>query len=306
MKRTFFLTVCLLFVILAGAQKLFVGTYNVRNLNKGDIKNGNGWAVRRGALCDMINFEHPDIFGTQEALNQQLNDMRDLLDGYDYIGVGREDGKTGGEYSAVFYRKDKFKLLDSGTFWLNETPDVPKLGWDAACKRVCTWGKFKDTKSKLTFYFFNLHMDHIGIVARRESAKLVISKIKEITGLKNPFILTGDFNVDQNSEVFKIFSASGIMKDSYTYAKHRFAENGTFNDFNADVKTDSRIDHIFVSPKFEIMNYGILTNAYWAENPDATATQPADAPAEVKVKKFTKRTPSDHYPVFAKIIYDKK
>jgi endonuclease/exonuclease/phosphatase family metal-dependent hydrolase len=306
MKKIISLTVCLLFVITAGAQNLFVGTYNVRNLNKSDIKNGNGWTTRRDAICDMMNFEHPDMFGTQEALYSQLNDMRDRMKGYDYIGAARDDGKQAGEYSAIFYRKDKFKLLDSGNFWLNETPNVPKLGWDAACIRICTWGKFKDKETKLTFYYFNLHMDHIGIVARRESAKLVISKIKEITGLKCPYILSGDFNVDQTNEIFKIFSDSGILRDSYTYAEQRFAENGTFNDFYPDRKTEGRIDHVFVSPKFEIKNYGILTNAYWTENTNTVAQQTNSGTTDENVNKFTKRTPSDHYPVLVKLYYKKK
>ena len=120
------------FAIVMTAQGLFVGTYNVRCPNDDDVAEGNGWTRRYPILCDMINFEEPDIFGTQEAVIWQLKDMLKRLPQYNYIGVARDDGKESGEHSAIFYRKDKFKLLDSGNFWLSETPDKPGLGWDAA------------------------------------------------------------------------------------------------------------------------------------------------------------------------------
>ena len=205
-KRLISTAMALLVAAALSAQSLYVGTYNIRNRNKGDEENGNVWATRCKVLCNQVNFEAPDAFGTQEVLVQQLRDMRAALDNYDYIGVGRDDGKEAGEYSAIFYKKDHLKLLDHGNFWLNETPDTPKLGWDAACIRICTWGKFKQLKSGFKFYYFNLHMDHVGIVARREAAKLIVSKIREIAK-GAPVVVTGDFNVDQNNEIFKIFTA---------------------------------------------------------------------------------------------------
>ena len=114
-----------------------------------------------------MNFESPDIFGAQEVLYAQLGDLLGALDGYDYIGVGRDNGKTKGEYAAIFYKKDRMKLLDKGNFWLNETPNKPKLGWDAACIRICSWGEFEQAETGFRFYYFNLHMDHVGVVARR-------------------------------------------------------------------------------------------------------------------------------------------
>ena len=132
------------------------------------------------------------MFGAQEVLYPQLKDMLATLDGYDYIGVGRDDGKRGGEYAAIFYKKDNIRLLDKGQFWLSEDTTRPNLGWDAACIRICTWGKFEDKRSHMKFFYFNLHMDHVGIVARRESAKLVVRKIREIAG-SAPVVLTGDF-----------------------------------------------------------------------------------------------------------------
>ena len=221
--------------------------------------------------------------------------MRAALDNYDFIGVGRDDGKEAGEYAAIFYKKDNLKLLHNGNFWLNETPDTPKLGWDAACIRICTWGEFEQKATGLRFFHFNLHMDHVGIVARREAAKLIVAKIREIAK-GAPVVVTGDFNVDQNNDIFKIFTSSGILKDSYPAARLRFATNGTFNAFNTDLWTESRIDHVFVSPMFEVDRYGILTNAYWTPK-SADAQKATDAPGEIDFIRYDRRTPSDHYPV---------
>ena len=226
--------------------------------------------------------------------------MLATLDGYDYIGVGRDDGKRGGEYAAIFYKKDHIRLLDNGQFWLAEDTTRPNLGWDAACIRICTWGKFEDKRSHLMFFYFNLHMDHVGIVARRESAKLVVRKIREIAG-SAPVVLTGDFNVDQNNEIYAIFTNSGLLRDSYTAARLRYAENGTFNAYNNDTYTDSRIDHVFVSPKFLVDNYAILTDCYWTAPKVDEANKASDAPQEIDFRPAQRRLPSDHYPVFVKL-----
>ena len=140
--------------------------------------------------------------------------MQKLLPDYNYLGVGRDDGKESGEYAAIFYRKNRLEVEDSGNFWLSETPEKPSKGWDAACVRICTWALFKDKVTKKHFYVFNLHMDHIGITARREAAKLVISRM-ESCKKGYPIVLTGDFNVDQRSEVYNVFANSGILKDAY-------------------------------------------------------------------------------------------
>ena len=279
LKIKLFALVALLCLTVQG-QGLYVGTYNIRYENQGDYKKGNGWKQRCPVVCAQINFQHPDVLGTQEVLAEQLDDMKALLTDYDYIGVGRDDGKRKGEHTVIFYDRNAVKLQEQGHFWLSETPDRPGLGWDAACTRICTWGKFRSKRWKKTFYFFNLHMDHVGIVARRESAKLVVNRIKEIAK-GAPVILTGDFNVDQNDTIYSIFTTSGLLNDSYEHSKQRFAENGTFNGFNPDRKTDSRIDHVFVSPTFRVIRYGILTNSYWTNKGC--------------------RLPSDHYPVFVRL-----
>ena len=266
------------------AQDMLVGTYNIRYKNKGDSIKGEVWSKRCQVICDQINFMSPAIFGTQEVLHTQLKDLLNGLRNYGYIGVGRDDGKTKGEYAAIFYDKNRLRLLDHGNFWLNETPDRPALGWDAACIRICTWGKFKDLLTGRKFYFFNLHMDHVGRVARREGARLVVSKIRDIAG-KTPVVLTGDFNVDQTDEIYSIFSDSGILTDTYIAASIRFAENGTFNDYKTQLKTSSRIDHVFVSPSIHVDAYGVLTDSYWTPNTGS----------------YTRRNPSDHYPVMVRI-----
>lgn len=287
----------LLFLFVAPAlhaQGLFVGTYNVRYQNDDDLRKGNGWPARVRVMCGLLNFEQPDIFGTQEAKAGQVSDLLAGLDGYDYIGVGRDDGKAQGEYSAIFYRKDRVRLLDGGHFWLSEHPDRPGLGWDAACVRICTWGKFMDLQGGEPFFFFNLHMDHVGVVARRESAKLVISRIKAVAGEGAAVVLTGDFNVDQHDEVYRLFAESGLLQDSYTLARHRFAENGTFVDYDVDRKTDSRIDHVFVSRAFEVDRYAILTDGYWTP-------READCSPGGGGRHYVRRLPSDHYPVFVRL-----
>ena len=295
----------LLFVLasLSLSAQLLVGSYNIRYKNSGDSVKGNVWDKRCQVICDQMNFMSPDIFGAQEVLNGQLNDLLTGLDGYDYIGVGRDDGKTAGEYAAIFYKTDCLRLLDQGNFWLSETPDRPGLGWDAACVRICTWGRFagQTATNDESFCFFNLHMDHVGVTARREGARLIVRKIREIAK-GAPVIVTGDFNVDQNDEIYSIFTESGLLKDSYVCTRQRFAENGTFNSFDTDLYTDSRIDHIFVSPSTHVDAYGVLTNSYWLPDYDSGAQLKGnDAPQEISFKKYTRRQPSDHYPVFVRL-----
>lgn len=301
MKRLAFLTLLVAATLLAQAQQLTIGSYNVRLLVSSDEEKGEVWSTRCGVMCDLMNFVQPDAFGAQEVTHPQLVDMLAKLDGYAATGRARDDGKQQGEYSCIFYKKDRLRLLKEGTFWLSETPEKVSMGWDAACRRVCSWAKFRMRKGAFTFYHFNLHMDHVGVVARREAAKLVMKRIRSIAK-GAPVVLTGDFNVDQNDEVFKTFSESGLLNDCYTEARLRFAENGTYIDFNPDAKTESRIDHIFVSPRFKVDNYGVLTDGYWTPVAASDTLQSTDGgPSEVKVATYRRHTPSDHYPVIVKL-----
>ncbi len=281
LRQTILLPLIILMLpLMATGQGLYVGTYNIRYQNQGDYATGNGWTQRSPALCSLILFEHPDIFGAQEVLKEQLQDMKDQLTDYSCIGVGRDDGKSKGEHAPIFYDRHTVTLLRQGHFWLSQTPDSPGKGWDAACPRICTWGQFHSTTWGRTFYFFNLHMDHVGTQARRQSAILVLDKIRTIAQ-GQPVILTGDLNVDQNDETYHLFLSSGLLYDSYRHSRHRHAPNGTFNGFDPGRKTDSRIDHIFVSPGLQVQRYGILTTGYWTDS--------------------GLRLPSDHYPVFVRL-----
>lgn len=276
----------LFFVVLLccslSAQRLYVGTYNIRYNNPNDEKEGNAWTQRCSHLCDFINFEQPEIFGTQEVLVDQLHDLNKGLDGYAYTGIGRDDGKEKGEYAAIFYKKEQLRLLESGNFWLSTTPEKVSFGWDAACIRICTWGKFQDISTGMQFLFFNTHMDHVGVIAQRESAILILKQIKQLAkGL--PTILTGDFNVDETDEVYQIFSHSGVLRDCYTNALQRMAPTGTWNDFMQDSRSKARIDHIFVTSDFNIPHYAIFTNSYWLGK--------------------SRRNISDHYPVMVKLTF---
>lgn len=286
------------------ANKLTVASFNIRYENSSDSINGNGWNQRCPVICDLIRFNDFEVFGAQEVLHDQLLDMLKQLPEYSYVGVGRDDGNTKGEYAPIFYQKNKFTLLKSGNFWLSEITDKPNKGWDAALPRICSWAKFRNNETNFEFSFFNLHLDHIGVEARKNSAKLVISKIKEFCG-SNPVILTGDFNVDQQSPNYSILVDSGILEDSYQVAKLRYATNGTFNNFNPNTKTDSRIDHIFVSPSFKVERYGILTDTYRSEIPGNNEFKSGNFPLEVSMKEYMARTPSDHFPVKAVLVLSK-
>jgi len=260
------------------AQQLNIATYNIRYDSKADSVAGNGWQARYPHIAEIIRFNELDVFGIQEGLYHQLIQLNDTLPGYKWIGAGRDDGKHGGEHSAIFYKEDKFKILKSGNFWMSTVTDKPNKGWDAALPRICTWVQFKEIKTGLVFYFFNLHMDHVGVIARRESAKLVQEKVKQMAG-KVPAILTGDFNVDQTNESYTLINTSGLLKDSYELSPIKLASSSTFNSFDASTAGDKRIDHIFVTSKFKVTRYGILTNTYHG------------------------RVPSDHYPVVVTVKY---
>jgi len=280
----------------ASGQELNVATFNIRYKNNGDKRDGNGWDLREPVISNLIKFHDFDIFGAQEVLNEQLNDLSASLPTYSHIGVGRDNGKEAGEYAPIFYKKEKFKLLKEGHFWLSENTEKPNKGWDAALPRICTWGQFQEVTSGLKFYFFNTHFDHVGVVARRESSKLILEKIKQLAGAE-PTILTGDFNVDQNNEIFSILSGSEL-KDAFTTTEVKYANNGTFNHFDTNAMTDSRIDHIFLSNCSIVKRYGVLTDTYRTpKSKQENVNTGGNFPKELKLKEYEARLPSDHFPV---------
>lgn len=295
MKRFLLLIAALTSLTIISAQELNIASYNIRQHNKKDYTTGNAWPQRVDALCDLVRFNDFDIWGAQEVCNDQLLDILARLPQYEYIGVGRDDGATKGEYSPIFYNKERFTLLDSGTFWLSETPEEVSFGWDAKCRRVCSWGHLKDKVSRQKIWFFNVHMDHKGIVARREGARLIAERISKMCNPdKELVILTGDFNVPQGSEPYNVLSS--VLRDSYEVADVRFAPTGTFNGFNPANHTNKRIDHVFISKPLHAKRYGILTYHFWGADAGANSAL-TDAPKEISAQSRTLRLQSDHYPV---------
>lgn len=249
------------------AQDMKVATYNLRYDNKNDSLNGNGWEQRGPVVTGLIRFHDFDIFGTQEGLKNQLDDISNALPQYARYGRGRDDGIDKGEHSAIFYKKDEFTLLNKGDFWLSETPDKPSLGWDATCcNRICSWVQLQHKKRGKKFFFFNVHYDHQGVVARKESSKLILKKIKEIAG-KSPVIFTGDFNGSTSTEWYQTIANSGILKDTYNEVKFPYANNASFNAFGKAKQSNDIIDHIFVSDQFKVIKWGLLTDTYYGKFP---------------------------------------
>ena len=279
------------------AHALVFGSYNIRYDNPGDIDAGNSWKQRVPVIAGMIRFHGFDIVGTQEGYIHQVNELRELLPGYDCSAHGRDDGKEKGENIAIYYRTDKFRKLRDGFFWLSETPDKPGKGWDADLPRICGWAEFQEKMTGKKFFYFSVHFDHRGVEARKQSAKLILSKVGKIANA-SPAVLSGDFNVDQTSESYKVLHDSGILKDSFEIAKFRLALNGTANRFDNNAMTESRIDHVFVTKEFEVKKYGILTDTYRSPVPgNEKGERSGNFPGEVVFKNYEARLPSDHFPV---------
>ena len=252
-------------------EVLKIATFNLRMDTPSDGENA--WFHRKDMVNDLIRFYGFDLFGTQEGFTHQLNDILRLSD-YRFIGVGRDDGKDAGEHCAIFYRSDRFKVLDQGDFWLSEHPEKPGRGWDGTCcNRICTWGKFEDLKNHKQFYFFNVHYEYEGDVARRESSNLMISRIKSIAG-NQPVFLTGDFNAFPTEEPIRILNDSGFLNASYKITKEApFGPVCTYHGYDSTIKTEERLDYIWVTDSIQIDKYGVLTNTLYGH------------------------TPSDHFPV---------
>ena len=282
MKKSPALLLLVFTLQLACGQQFHVASYNVRNANPADEERGNGWNRRCPVICDQIAYESFDLIGMQEVLKPQFDDLSDRLSpDYGCIGVGRDDGKTSGEYAPIWYRKDRFDLLDSGCFWLSATPDKPSVGWDAKYPRICGWARLRERSTGNTLYFLNTHFDHVGVQARKQSARMIVEWIRSHAD-RGEAILVGDFNVDQRSESYRELVEAGILTDSFEAAPTRMAATGTINGFNPQRWTDRRIDHVLVTQGIEVLRYGLLTNLYWS----------SDHAGNREV-----RLPSDHFPV---------
>lgn len=214
--------------------------------------------IRIPLLTKMLRNSLPDSFGVQEAHKQWMDAISAALPEYAYVGVGREDGAEEGEYSAVFYRKDKFTAEESNTFWLSETPEKPGLGWDARCPRVCTWVKLKDKTTGKEYVHMNTHLDHVGITARVEGVKLIKQTAASFGGV--PVVCTGDFNVPEGTDCY-VEMVKGNMGDT-RYMAPDSDDSFTFHAFKPET-TRERIDYVFADKEtvrpltFKVLNYKI-------------------------------------------------
>ncbi|MDR1681734.1 MAG: endonuclease/exonuclease/phosphatase family protein [Prevotellaceae bacterium] len=262
MKKThYFISILLLAGLCACTNQqpatFKVMTFNVRYDNPDDSLNS--WPYRKDAAAEIIREYDVDVLGTQEVLHHQLNDLKDRLPGYDAIGVGRADGKEAGEYSAIFYKQDKFDEELSGWFWLSETPEVAgSKGWDAACERIATWAVLKEKHSHKRLFFINTHLDHVGQTARREGAKLLLDRVAALSdGL--PVVITGDFNASPESDVIQQVLTGGIFFDTRLLATPAPEINGTFHGFGAiPVERRPIIDYIFVTGHVAVNAYTVV------------------------------------------------
>lgn len=251
----------LLLTITATAQTTITAmSYNIRLDVKSD--GDNQWDNRKQRLATLLNFYEADFIGLQEVLHRQLVYLKDSLKNYTSIGVARDDGKETGEYSNIFYKHEKYMLLQQSTFWLSPMPDTPSKGWDAALNRVCTYGLFKNKKTKQQVWVFNTHFDHIGKTARLESAKLIIKKINELNTKNFPVILMGDFNSKPEDEPAQYIMSKMQNCRNNSQLVHGNAE--TFNAFKFLEKPSVNIDYIFVprQSNISVAKFATLTDSY--------------------------------------------
>lgn len=268
-------------------RNLRVMTFNIRYDEPRDKENA--WPNRKELVASMIRFHQADLVGVQEALARQMNDLEKLLPDYLWVGVGRNDGKAEGEFSAIMYRKSRFSRIESSTFWLSETPGLPSKGWDADYPRVVTWLKIKDTSTGKLIFHFNTHFDHRGVQAREESARLLLKRINSIAG-QLPVVVTGDFNFNESSMGYQILTGKTLekemgfqssLRDARYLSQHgHHGPTSTFNEFKALVP-EMKIDYVFVKGAVRVLQHGALSDTW------------------------NGRFPSDHLPVLAEIVIEK-
>lgn len=276
-KKFLAVIAAVVFVRYCHAQDVMVCTYNIRLDTEQD--GGNAWIHRRDFLAGQLQFYSPDIIGLQESLPHQVEFLETRLLGYRAFGEGREGGSKG-ESTSIFYDTAKYQVDNKKTIWLSPTPDRVSKGWDAAFWRICTYGYFRKKDSGESFWVFNTHLDHKGVVARNNSVQLIMDLIDSVNTTKAPVVLMGDFNSTPESDV--ILKLKSKMSDSRDISEtHPFGEDGTFNGFDFEAVAKDRIDYIFLSkePELHVKKYAVIRNS--------------------KNQKF----PSDHFPVFALIYW---
>ena len=246
-------------------------SYNIRYNNPNDGKDI--WENRRETITDFIEKEAPDFLGLQEVNFPQIQYLNSNLINYNFIGVGRDDGKTRREFSPIYFDESKYNLLLSNTFWLSKTPENISVGWDAAMERICTYGLFKQKNDGSKVWVFNTHFDHIGNVAREKSVDLILSKIKDLTKDKDQIIITGDFNLSEDSVPIK--KLQNFYNDVNIKMDNKSKFYGTFNNFKIDNNYNNRIDYIFYK------NFDLIKSSH------------------LHIKTDQGRWASDHHPVIA-------
>jgi endonuclease/exonuclease/phosphatase family metal-dependent hydrolase len=239
------------------SQTVTVMSYNIRMDTKAD--GVNQWGNRIEKVTDLIKKHNPDLFGVQEALHNQMMDLQNNLPDYQFVGVGRDDGKEKGEYSAIFYKKDKFEVLKQNTFWLSETPSIPgSKSWDAAITRVVTFAVVKEKSSGKSFIYANTHFDHIGKEARKNSANtikhLLLDFMKDYKAI--PVLVSGDFNSEPTAEPYLNMIDGKELQ--LTDARPGTDVTGTFCGFEVGKIECRTIDYIFHSAQWKASNYKVI------------------------------------------------
>ena len=245
------------------------------------VDSGNNWQYRKENLASQVLFHETNILGVQEAIINQMQDLSTLLKGFKHIGLPRDTTKRA-EFSAIFYDSSRLRLIEENTFWLSENIHAQgQKGWDAAYPRIVTWAKFKDKRTKKILYVFNTHFDHMGQVARRESAHLLLDQIEKIAG-EHAVITMGDFNAHPGDEPIKIIMDKADpehLTDSKSISlTPHYGPTGTFNSFKSMEISDEPIDYIFIKNKVKVLKHATLSQSWKG------------------------RFSSDHFPVFARIL----
>ena len=240
-----------------------VMTFNLRLDTPSD--GPNAWPHRKEMVARTIQFHKADFVGIQEGLPHQLEQLDKMLPYFDRIGIGRNTQEDPDEFSAIYYKKEKFELIENETFWLSETPgEVASVGWDAALPRIVTWGEFRDSRSGETFFVFNTHFDHVGEKARAESASLILDKIGELAG-GAPVVVTGDFNITENDPPYKILTGAmgdhtNPLEDGFYEAEHgHHGPTSTWNGFE-EILPGRRIDFIFTNSGFNVIQHATIAD----------------------------------------------
>ena len=249
-------------------------SFNIRYNNPDD--SSNAWPNRKDRVAGLIRFHGADLCGFQEALEGQIDDLAALLPGFGWYGVGRDDGKEAGEFSPIFYRTSRFRLISAGTFWLSPTPgESGSKGWDAALPRIVTSAVLEDLSTHMQFRMFNTHFDHVGETARRMSARVLLDSVR---AANFPVIVTGDFNSSDTSVVYRTMTGDSILSDAVRISRTpHYGPMTTWNGFK-EIEEGKRIDFVFVGNDIDVLSHAILTD------------------------RWDGRFPSDHLPVIACLV----